>query len=243
MQTDHQHLLREVQTRSLANCWDSVRRYFVDDFYTKKVGMLDKGPVLDLGGLKKSKKGMFNIEDLGLNVVYVNYNLASFPDIGADAHFLPLQDNSFETVICSELLEHLKCPGDALMEIGRVLKTGGRLLLTTPFMYPVHGDPQDFGRYTRTWLADFLAEAGFEEIVIEAQGGYWCVLCDMIRGWMMDKEAGSDGITEKLFNWMNVHLQPMLKKKAIKYDKDPLPENGFFMKGCTTGFGVVCRKK
>lgn len=70
------------------------------------------------------------------------------PNIFADASRLPLPDASIDTVLLLEVLEHLHQPGHALSEIARVLRPGGCLLLTVPFLYPVHDAPHDYQRYT-----------------------------------------------------------------------------------------------
>lgn len=82
------------------------------------------------------------------------------PDIFADASRLPLHDSSIDTVILLEVLEHLRHPAQALSEIARVLRPGGHLLLTMPFLYPVHDAPHDYQRYTCHGLARELEAAG-----------------------------------------------------------------------------------
>lgn len=71
------------------------------------------------------------------------------PDIFADAGRLPLADESVDTVIMLEVLEHLRNPSEAMAEASRVLRSGGCLLLSVPFMYPIHDAPHDYQRLTR----------------------------------------------------------------------------------------------
>lgn len=82
------------------------------------------------------------------------------PDIFADASRLPLADASIDTVLLLEVLEHLRYPAQALAEITRVLRPGGRLLLTVPFLYPVHDAPHDYQRYTCHGLLREMKTAG-----------------------------------------------------------------------------------
>ncbi|MCI5221384.1 MAG: class I SAM-dependent methyltransferase [Candidatus Electrothrix sp. AR4] len=228
----------------LKNHRDSLRRHFVDDFYMKKIAHLPKGSlVLDLGGNRRAKRGLFNIDSYRLDVVYVNYAATQSPDIQADAASLPFMDASFDGVVCAEVLEHIRRPGNVLKEVHRVLRSDATLLLTVPFMFPVHADPYDYGRYTDRFWQESLEEIGFTDIYIEWQGGFWCVWADMLRGYMMEKEKQLSGTQEKVINWMNVHLQKPLKKKVLKWDMHSDLLKTFFMKGCTTGFGVTCRKK
>lgn len=84
------------------------------------------------------------------------------PDLFADATMLPIKEDSVDCVVLLEVLEHLEHPRRALHEIVRVLRPGGRLLLSMPFLYPIHDAPHDFQRYTRHGLERELRAAGLE---------------------------------------------------------------------------------
>lgn len=84
------------------------------------------------------------------------------PSLFGDASRLPVADASIDTVVLLEVLEHLESPRQALEEIARVLKPGGRLLLSMPFLYPIHDAPHDFQRYTTHGLAREMAAVGFD---------------------------------------------------------------------------------
>jgi len=79
-------------------------------------------------------------------------------DVVCDAHALPYRDGSFSVVLCMEVLEHLHHPQTAVAEISRVLKDGGQLILTCPFVYPVHEAPHDYQRYTEYGLRVLFGE-------------------------------------------------------------------------------------
>jgi len=83
------------------------------------------------------------------------------PCLFGSASQLPLQNDSFDTVILLEVLEHLERPEQALKEIQRVLRPGGTLILSLPFLYPVHDAPFDFQRYTPFGLERELKASGF----------------------------------------------------------------------------------
>ena len=74
---------------------------------------------------------------------------------------LDLPDASFDVVLCTQVLEHVRHPQRALAEIARVLKPGGHLLLTTHGVYPHHPDPGDYWRWT---------QQGFEAMFEDADG-------------------------------------------------------------------------
>jgi len=69
-------------------------------------------------------------------------------DMIGDAHSLPFENEKFEVILCTELLEHLYNPFKAIEEMHRVLKPGGKLILTTRFIFPIHDGPGDFFRFT-----------------------------------------------------------------------------------------------
>ena len=86
-------------------------------------------------------------------------------DIIADAHDLSqIEDDSFDVILCSEVLEHLHTPQKALDEFRRVLKPGGLILLTTRFIFPLHDVPGDYFRFTKYGLKHLLRDFEIEEL-------------------------------------------------------------------------------
>lgn len=89
-----------------------------------------------------------------------------------DARAIPVPDHSFDAVLCTEVLEHVPDPVAVVRELGRVLKPGGRLILTAPLGSGIHQAPYHFyGGFTPYWYQRFLVEAGFGDIQVEANGG------------------------------------------------------------------------
>lgn len=88
------------------------------------------------------------------------------PAVYGDAMRLPLQDGAMHAVLLLEVLEHLPRPDDALAEMHRVLAPGGVLVLSMPFLYPIHDAPCDFQRWTEHGLRHALERAGFRDIEI-----------------------------------------------------------------------------
>jgi SAM-dependent methyltransferase len=95
-------------------------------------------------------------------------------DYVSDILSIPVSDASFDVVLCTEMLEHVPEPILAVKEFARILKPGGRLLLTAPLGSGLHQDPYHFyGGYTPHWYHKFLEEAGFGDITVEANGGFF----------------------------------------------------------------------
>jgi SAM-dependent methyltransferase len=142
------------------------------------------GDVLDIGGKKENKKGEFR-PPLGRcrSWRYLNVDAASKPDFLASADKIPLDGATLDWVLLSEVLEHLERPEQALAEAARVLRGGGKLALSVPFLYPVHGDPYDYQRWTPEKLRRSLGMAGFTEISVRPMGGLLSALADIFEAW------------------------------------------------------------
>ncbi|HET7333269.1 class I SAM-dependent methyltransferase [Dyella sp.] len=82
------------------------------------------------------------------------------PCVFANGASLPFVESIFDTVLLLEVLEHVSDPEDVLSEIRRVLKPGGKLLLSVPFLYPLHDAPIDYRRYTAPGLVQILQRSG-----------------------------------------------------------------------------------
>ena len=157
----------------------TFRRYHLDnllsqiDFY---------GKVLDVGGKKINKRGKFRppINNV-ISWEYLNTDESTNPDYIYNAEKIGLDSASFDFIVLTEVLEHLENPILALKECNRLLKKSGTLILTMPFLYGIHGDPNDFQRWTPSKFNLELTKVGFKEIEILTMGGFFAVLFDLLR--------------------------------------------------------------
>ena len=93
-------------------------------------------------------------------------------DFVSDAAGMPVETGSFDVVLCTEVLEHVPEPVRVVQEIARVLRPGGRLILTAPLGSGIHQEPYQFyGGFTPYWYERFLAQAGFEQVRVEPNAG------------------------------------------------------------------------
>lgn len=224
----------------------SLRRYYVDEFYSRYIVTLPPQiAVLDLGGTKILKRGLFDIEQYSLNVCYANLLTNKSPDVQCDAAYLPFTGSSFDAVICAEMFEHVQNPMHVLSEIYRVLNAEGTLLISVPFLHQIHGEPYDYGRYTGTWWGENLTAFGFTDIIIEYQGFFASVLVDMLRDLAAHKK-GWPPIWRKLFRWGGKHVIYWGKEKAVTWDNDVASRQTDFAGwycNYTTGFGIRAVKQ
>lgn len=103
-------------------------------------------------------------------------------DMICDITSIPEPDNSFDAIMCVEVFEHIPEPIAAIREFSRLLKSGGRLILTAPFCSLTHLSPYHFySGYNRHFYEQWLPEFGLEVMEIEYNGNYFEYLAQEIR--------------------------------------------------------------
>lgn len=137
-----------------------------------------RGRLLDLGCGQAPLYGLYR--PMVETVTCVDWALTEHIDQSCDlAQPLPFGDGAFDTVILSDVLEHVPDPALVWREMARVLAPGGSVVVNVPFMYWLHAHPHDFYRYTNFALERFVAISGLELRRIEALGGVLEVWADL----------------------------------------------------------------
>jgi SAM-dependent methyltransferase len=102
-------------------------------------------------------------------------------DIAGDASNTPFLEESFDTIISTQLLEHVERPWLVIKEIRRILKKGGVCILTAPFINPYHDDPGDYFRYTTSGIKSLFRNENFEIVECDSYGQLFTVLYGFIK--------------------------------------------------------------
>ena len=159
----------------------SLRREYLDKLL-EKYRIYIKGDVLDVGGKKKNKKGFFKIHNSTIkSFKYLNIDKKTNPDYLARAEKIPLEKNSYSTIVITELLEYVEDVELVLDEIKRVLKNKGYIICSIPFLVPVHGDFKiDKRRLTVEYFKKILKKKNLRIIKFENMGSVFSVIHDII---------------------------------------------------------------
>ena len=134
-----------------------------------------RGRLIDIGCGTKPYSQMLRphvSEHVGLEHRDSPHGLSS-ADLLGSAYSIPVEDNSFDTALCTAVLEHLEEPKDALMECFRVLRPGGVAIYTAPFIWHLHEEPRDFYRYSKYGLKYLFQESGFSSVKVKPLSGFW----------------------------------------------------------------------
>ena len=133
-----------------------------------------KGKLLDFGCGRKPYEQLFTVSEyIGVDLANTGHDHSnSKVDVYYDGRHLPFNDESFDSLFCSEVLEHVFDPEQILPEIKRVLKPGAKVLITVPFAWNEHEMPFDYARYTGPGIKYLLEKNGFTIIEIKKSGNF-----------------------------------------------------------------------
>ena len=122
------------------------------------------GRILDVGCGHRQMESLLGADTAYIGLDYPTTHAKGYsgcPDLFGDGQCLPFSEACFDAVIALDVLEHLPAPIQCIQEAARVLKTGGQLILQTPFLYPLHDMPHDFQRWTLPGLEILVQQSGF----------------------------------------------------------------------------------
>ena len=194
-----------------------------------------KGTVLDIGGRDRGafKKPKEQVDKWIFADIKNEYN----PDIILDVSNMKQVDTqSIDVVNALELFEHVKEIKNGLEECYRVLKVGGAIIISSPFLYHIHGDPYDYQRWTHHKWRFELNKAGFEIEKFILMGKYFTSLAEMVKFGLKAKRSKFNGL-----NLLIKLLSPILDRLVIK-DNSAFVRTDPILNNWHNGYFIIARK-
>lgn len=176
----------------------------------RKASVHARGRLLDVGCGNKPYEEFFRnsvSEHVGCDVVQSSENRVDFI---CPATELPFEAASFDTVLITQVIEHVAEHQILVSEAFRVLKSNGVLILSGPMYWPLHEEPYDFFRFTKHGLRFLLEKAGFAGIEIENNGGKWA-LCGQVLIHTLRNTRLHRGFVIRVINRIFSHLEDRQK--------------------------------
>ena len=137
------------------------------------------GRLLDLGCGKAPLFGAYS--PWAAEVTCVDWAPGDYIDLACDlSQPLPFESGRFDTIILSDVLEHMPDPELVWREMTRVLAPMGKVIMNVPFYYSVHAHPHDYYRYTNFALERFVRINGLELVLIAPVGGIVEIMADLL---------------------------------------------------------------
>jgi SAM-dependent methyltransferase len=166
----------------------------------------------------------------GVSATSIDIDAARRPDIIGDVvHMSAFADLSVDVVICVEVLEHVSHPQKAVDEIFRILRPGGVVIGSTPFLLGLHEQPRDYFRYTYHGLR--LLFSAFEHLTLRERNGYFASVAALLtRPFVVGSEANRNAF------WL---ASPVLIAIAVTLD---LLDRVIPSVNGTTGYFFVFRR-
>ncbi|NES18025.1 MAG: class I SAM-dependent methyltransferase [Symploca sp. SIO3E6] len=212
-----------VSSRLIANIMAS--------FYGDHIKEHCRGKLVDLGcGKVPLYEACKNLVDEHICVDWPNtLHKNQYLDFECDlTQELPFKDQEFDTIILSDVLEHIPQPEYLWKEMSRILKKDGKILLNVPFYYWLHEAPYDYYRYTEYALRRFAELEGFEVIFLEAVGGMPEVIADMLAKFIHFRPLIGNFLANAIQNITYIFIHSQVGKRISKSTSKRSPL-GYFM--------------
>jgi len=211
--------------------WASYRRKILDKLLEKNKNYY-QGIVLDIGGRDrgKFKKPKDRVEKWIFADIEERHN----PDVILDVcNMDKIKDESIDVISAIELFEHVEDPEQGLRECYRVLKRDGVMILSVPFLYPIHSDPYDFQRWTEDKWKKILSEIGFRIEKFEIMGRYFTTILEYKKILIQQFPFGLRRFCKLFYPIMDLF---------VKLDNTKIIKNNLKLSKFHGGYFIILRK-
>lgn len=157
------------------------------------------GPLLDFGcGCKPYRGMLYGHPYIGLDFAGPGHDHSQESiDVFYDGKRIPYDTDAFGSIFTTEVFEHVINLPEVLGEIGRVIRPGGYLMITCPFVIGEHEAPADYARYTSFAMRQMLEQNGFEIVLQEKLGN------------------SLEAISSLIQHYLHAHISPHVRKIPI----------------------------
>lgn len=190
------------------------------------------GRVLDVGG-RRRVRGRF-VPPGGVTWIRINLDAHEGPDVVGDAQALPVRSGVADCVVCLETLEYVPAPERAVAELQRVLRAGGRAVVSVPFLHRADA-VTDRHRFTEARLRELLEQAGLGVVEIVAQGRFFTTVANMLR-------QATAGVGSRLLRWTLAGCTVPLGEALVRLDRLGRVRRSPFLSSFSTGFLALATK-
>ena len=210
--------LKNIQLRSKDQYY--IHLYFLLQDIQEALQQHASGKLLDIGCGNKPYQEVYNkysASQVGCDIVQSD---AGMVDVICPATSLAFDDNTFDTAFCTQVLEHVYDHHAVVREANRILKPGGKLILTVPFCWELHEEPYDFFRITKHGLKELFEENNFNVIYIKSNGGKWAATFQMFINTIYSTFRFKT-VRAKILKFLFLELKFtwLLNKMAVAIDK------------------------
>ncbi len=214
-----------------------VTHFIVEDIKAA-IEKYAKGKLLDLGCGNKPYESLFVgkiTRYVGCDIVQSSENLVDFI---CPANKLCFSDEEFDTVFCTQVMEHVADYQGMIEETYRVLNKEGIAIYTVPLCWELHEEPYDFHRFTKYGLKDLFESKGFIIELIKPNGGKWASVFQLWLNVLFSTRRYSTFRSKIIkFLFVNLRLIVLYNKFSIWLDKK------YFDEILTLNYIIVAKKK
>jgi len=184
-----------------------IHYYFLTRDIHEAIKEYARGNFLDLGCGNKPYELMYKSvteKQTGCDIIQSDKNRV---DIICPATDLAFEKNQFDSILCSQVLEHVYDHPKMMHEIFRVLKPGGHIILTVPFAWELHEEPYDYYRFTKHALKELFQTTGFDIDYIKPNGGKWAAIYQLRNNMLYQSFHKKKSFINKLKKLLFVELR------------------------------------